>query len=506
MKNLLALLLLLFQLTVAQAMRLEVVGNQVFAEGSVGGNDFNQIQGAFDNPKIDTVVFVNSPGGDLWTGLMIGYLIAEKKYKTVVAGSCMSACSLMFIAGRERRFGDAFRPNQNVVGIHGAANSKMKQVIRAKQQELFDFYKNMIGEKFNARVINQALYFMDDTSGMLYIPETARAPQAVVYQCPSAQTPRAKCTYFKEENALTLGMLTHEDLVVIELPAAFKPVPMLLGKPLDRLFESLPAYLERVATRQCVTDACKTSVQKWGGLKENRTLATRQSGAGLGWSSNSENTIISVVSAVYGCNHARGLPVGLCQVEAVNNFDVRGMYQQSEREHKDTLANLKIPVNRFYGNEELGNESARVEGFKTQRYSEMTPAVIEGGVITVHTQDLARMLMSEKPPTVIEVGGGTNEVIPTSKAIINGGLAFENPAEDGIYSKRFTALLELLAADKTKPIIFYCEGRECWLAVNAALRAKAAGYTQVLWYRGGFSAWKAARLPTALIAVTAVAN
>jgi hypothetical protein len=222
MKHWITLLLLLLQLTVAQAMRLEVVGNQVFAEGAVGGNDFNLIQAAFDNPKVDTVVFVNSPGGDLWTGLMIGYLIAEKKYKTVVAGYCYSACSLMFIAGRERRFSDALRPNQNVIGIHGAYNARMKQVIRAKQQELFDFYKNMIGEKFNAAIINQALYFMDDTTGMLYIPEAARARQAVVFQCPSASTPREKCTYFKQENALSLGVLTHEELASVELPVALK--------------------------------------------------------------------------------------------------------------------------------------------------------------------------------------------------------------------------------------------------------------------------------------------
>ena len=222
MKHGITLLLLLLQLTVAQAMRLEVVGNQVFAEGAVGGNDFNLIQAAFDNPKVDTVVFVNSPGGDLWTGRMIGYLIAEKKYKTVVAGYCMSACSVMFVAGRERRFGDALGPNQNVIGIHGSHDRRMKQVMRAQQQELFDFYKNMIGEKFNAAIITQALYFMDDTTGMLFIWETHRARQAIPFQCPSAKTPRTSCTYYKEETALTLGVLTHEDLAVIELPAAFK--------------------------------------------------------------------------------------------------------------------------------------------------------------------------------------------------------------------------------------------------------------------------------------------
>src|SRR5262249_14167344 len=37
---------------------------------------------------------------------------------------------------------------------------------------------------------------------------------------------------------------------------------------------------------------------------------------------------------------------------------------------------------------------------------------------------------------------------------------------------------------------------ECWMSYNGALRAIHAGYTNVLWYRGGIEAWKMAGLPT----------
>jgi rhodanese-related sulfurtransferase len=33
------------------------------------------------------------------------------------------------------------------------------------------------------------------------------------------------------------------------------------------------------------------------------------------------------------------------------------------------------------------------------------------------------------------------------------------------------------------------------MSYNAALRAIAAGYSNVLWYRGGIEAWKAAGMP-----------
>lgn len=45
------------------------------------------------------------------------------------------------------------------------------------------------------------------------------------------------------------------------------------------------------------------------------------------------------------------------------------------------------------------------------------------------------------------------------------------------------------------PMIFFCEGSECWESYNAALRAEKLGFTKVYWYRGGLFAWKAAGLP-----------
>lgn len=44
-------------------------------------------------------------------------------------------------------------------------------------------------------------------------------------------------------------------------------------------------------------------------------------------------------------------------------------------------------------------------------------------------------------------------------------------------------------------MVFYCASTMCWMSYNAALRARALGYLDVLWYRGGIEAWKAAGLP-----------
>ncbi|MFM8898333.1 MAG: rhodanese-like domain-containing protein [Burkholderiales bacterium] len=41
------------------------------------------------------------------------------------------------------------------------------------------------------------------------------------------------------------------------------------------------------------------------------------------------------------------------------------------------------------------------------------------------------------------------------------------------------------------------------MSVNAVLRAKRLGYTQVGWYRGGMHSWMAAKLPVATPVVKA---
>ena len=83
-------------------------------------------------------------------------------------------------------------------------------------------------------------------------------------------------------------------------------------------------------------------------------------------------------------------------------------------------------------------------------------------------------------------------------------MAFDDAAVDNAYEARFSGLLKLLSPDPLAPVVFYCQSRDCWLAVNAALRAKKLGYTQVGWYRGGMESWKAANLPLAEVVLRAV--
>src|SRR5215216_2731441 len=56
------------------------------------------------------------------------------------------------------------------------------------------------------------------------------------------------------------------------------------------------------------------------------------------------------------------------------------------------------------------------------------------------------------------------------------------------------ALVTLTGGDRGKPIVIYCM-RDCWMSWNAAKRAVAWGYTQVIWFPDGVDGWQAADLP-----------
>jgi PQQ-dependent catabolism-associated CXXCW motif protein len=67
--------------------------------------------------------------------------------------------------------------------------------------------------------------------------------------------------------------------------------------------------------------------------------------------------------------------------------------------------------------------------------------------------------------------------------------------DDQIQIRLASDLTNLLQGRTEATLIFFCQGVRCWESYNAALRARAAGFQNVSWYRGGLRAWQAAGLP-----------
>ena len=55
--------------------------------------------------------------------------------------------------------------------------------------------------------------------------------------------------------------------------------------------------------------------------------------------------------------------------------------------------------------------------------------------------------------------------------------------------------LQEVADDKDAAILFYCNGIRCLRSTDAIRKAKAWGYTNLVWFRGGWDEWTDKNLP-----------
>ena len=503
MRQILVALMFCAMALAAQAMTLVVQGNAVFATGPVV-EDYGQFAEALAKPGIERVVLLNSPGGDLWTGMRIGRLIADKGLHTVAAGYCVSSCSIMFMGGRTRSFSDVFRPSQTYLGIHGPHKKDTKQVDPQQAGQIYAFFKQQTGERFNADLINKALYDMEDAGSLLRVFDPVRQPQRISYHCRSAQSLRKDCTEFKDQNALTLGLVTTAELTQVTIPVQWRDAPQVFGRELTQPITDADGFASAIAARQCSTDSCRKLVTGWQNAKEHKAIAVPVQGPGLGTVNNRDKPELAFVAAVYICNHVKDRPVRLCETQAVDGHDTRAMYDPDGPAQAAILAALTPPAERFFANEEFGGNLTRAEGLRTQKMIDITPQSLDG-VTVLGTQALARALKGAAPPTLIDVGYDA-QTLPGAQSLLYGGFAFDEAARDQAYQARFEGLLKLLSPDRAAPVVFFAKNREWWQGVNAALRAKRLGYTQVGWYRGGLDSWKAANLPLVPTVVRAVVN
>lgn len=148
-----------------------------------------------------------------------------------------------------------------------------------------------------------------------------------------------------------------------------------------------------------------------------------------------------------------------------------------------------------YADEDRDWGIAPTNRLRQQPYHGPTPLQIPGAQV-VQTRELQAMLAGPGSPILIDVLSEQGHATLPGAVWLSGagrGANFLDPVQSAL-----TQLLgQITAGDKVRTIVFFCAGPQCWLSYNAALRAVAAGYGKVYWYRGGIEAWTAAGLPSA---------
>ncbi|WCL52570.1 rhodanese-like domain-containing protein [Gimibacter soli] len=120
------------------------------------------------------------------------------------------------------------------------------------------------------------------------------------------------------------------------------------------------------------------------------------------------------------------------------------------------------------------------------RESPQTPLVAPGAR-TIATYQLKALIDEGGRPLLIDVNR-TAQHGRMPGAVIKPDLGYW-PSDGRLVS---AALEGLTSGDRTRPLVFFCAGSECWYSWFAARAAVELGYEDVLWYRGGISSWRAA--------------
>lgn len=118
-----------------------------------------------------------------------------------------------------------------------------------------------------------------------------------------------------------------------------------------------------------------------------------------------------------------------------------------------------------------------------------TPNQIPGGQV-ITTKGLLPLIQGGTgvPVLVLDVLGNPQMQLPNAAPAAFAAQAGD--FNDTVQQQFGQMLMQLTQGNKQIPIVTYCQGPQCWMSYNAALRAIALGYRNVLWYRGGLEAWQ----------------
>jgi ABC-type phosphate/phosphonate transport system substrate-binding protein/rhodanese-related sulfurtransferase len=121
-----------------------------------------------------------------------------------------------------------------------------------------------------------------------------------------------------------------------------------------------------------------------------------------------------------------------------------------------------------------------------------SPEVLAGA--TIPTAEQVKKLMDQKVP-LFDVRPQTHYREAHIPGAVNVPYQMNSPKEVDYDDSVDRFDLGKMPKDKNAPMIFQCNGAECWYSYKAARYMVKRGYTKVYWFRTGLPAWKAAGYP-----------
>lgn len=127
--------------------------------------------------------------------------------------------------------------------------------------------------------------------------------------------------------------------------------------------------------------------------------------------------------------------------------------------------------------------------FSSTLPAELKPYAPENiqGVTIVSAEEAIEMILADPDLIVIDSRKKTEYL----KGHIEGAINLLN-------TKLKPEDLERISPDKSREILFYCNGTRCLRSSDSINKVKIWGYTNLIWFRGGWKEWTEKRLPVVM--------
>lgn len=126
---------------------------------------------------------------------------------------------------------------------------------------------------------------------------------------------------------------------------------------------------------------------------------------------------------------------------------------------------------------------ACVSPFTANSESYNSPETI-AGTLKINAEELIELVNRNENPVIIDSRIGSDRKL----GYIPGSVSLPDTETD-------CESLGRVIAQKSNPVIFYCNGPKCRRSDNAVVIAAACGYSRIYWFRGGIEAWRASNYP-----------
>ena len=152
----------------AAALEMKLEEDRLYLHSTtIGVDDYIKYRELVKGKEIRTVVLLNQPGGNIAAAIGIADDLIERNVTTVIAGRCMSACTYLFLAGRERQFSARY-PAVSVIGFHGSYNTQTGERDQRGWSTVYSYYRRRLGSAVDQSPIIKALESLNK-AGFAYL-------------------------------------------------------------------------------------------------------------------------------------------------------------------------------------------------------------------------------------------------------------------------------------------------------------------------------------------------